>query len=169
MVRSAGELVDTVNYKAIVDKVNRCYDLFMSDDIGRLIGDVSHRFRQRLRTSAVLDELGLAPVQAELLVWIGRTDHATAKAFVEGTGRDRGQVARLVTLLDNAGLLHRRPSQQDGRIQYLELTERGRAYAHRLRANRARIAAESLRGIGEEDQAALARILAVVRDNLREG
>jgi len=141
---------------------------FMSDDIGRLLGDISRRFRQRLRTSPVLDELGLSPLQAELLAWVGRTQRATASAFVEATGRDRGQVARLVTQLEKAGLISRRPCDKDGRVQYLEVTERGRDHARRLYANREKLSTESLRGVSDEDRAALERILSVVRDNLRQ-
>lgn len=138
----------------------------MYEDPLRLLGDVTHRFQRRLRGSPVLNELGLAPVQAQLLAWISRTDHAQASAFAEATDRDKGQVARIVAQLHDMDLIARQPCESDGRVTLLVTTPRGDAACERLRATRQALVEEAVAGLSDADRATLRRLLTTMQENL---
>ncbi len=137
-------------------------------DLSALLATLSHRFQQRLRSSPVLATLGLSPLQARLVAFVGRAppDHATAARFAAATGRDKGQVARLVRDLCAAGLLLRRPHPADGRVAVLGLTPAGQDAALQLLAHRARVRDEMLAGFSPDEAAALAALLGRLIDNL---
>lgn len=140
----------------------------MQEDLSRQLSELNYRFLQQLRASPVHNELNITPLQAHLLVWSSRTEAATASKFCELTGRDRGQIARVIGQLVDASLMERHSCPQDGRVLYLKPTPRGAEYVKRLVATRDAMAKESFKGISQEDLEQLARTMAKIRANLLE-
>jgi len=82
--------------------------------------------RVRRRLAALDGEGGLSAAQASVLTRLSKDGPASASdlAVVE---RVRPQsIAKIVAVLEEAGLVERHPDPQDGRRQLVTLTERGR-------------------------------------------
>lgn len=74
------------------------------------------------------DEFPLTSQQHAVLGLIVTRPEATPRALADALGVTRGAISQHLGVLEREGYIHRRRSSQDGRVQVLELGERGRAY-----------------------------------------
>ncbi|XKE45596.1 MarR family winged helix-turn-helix transcriptional regulator [Halomonas organivorans] len=68
----------------------------------------------------------LSVAQWRVLAWLHHREEMTAKQIREATRMDKAKVSRAVQALEDRGLIRRRPSPQDQRVQDLRLTAAGK-------------------------------------------
>jgi len=71
-------------------------------------------------------------------------------------------MTRLVSALENAGLVTREADPEDGRLTRIRATAKGRALLFRGRARRVAALTEEVRALGSGERAELARALAIL-------
>jgi len=86
----------------------------------------------------------------------------TQMQLVEHSGRDKGQVARLVKQLSERGLLHRDDST-GGKRRGLALTEQGQQMYQRLQRQRAQLANKLTSALSPAEQMQLRRLLEKIK------
>ena len=100
------------------------------DDVDRRVGDVRHFNRFWTRQIGVLREgylespFSLAEVR--VLYELAHREETTASELGEELGLDAGYLSRILRGFEEDHLIHRTPSEADGRRRLLRLTGRGR-------------------------------------------
>ena len=141
-------LIDTVDRVAAVRAFNRFYT-------GR-IGVLGERF---LRTPHSLTE-------ARVLYELGHRDVVEVAELRRGMEIDAGYLSRLLSRLEEQGLVARERSQDDARRQRVRLTEDGAAAAAELDRRSAAEIGGLLDGLGEERQRRLIAAMRVIGEVL---
>jgi len=129
----------------------------MSDDgFDRRVGAVRrfNRFWTRqigvLREGYLESEFSLAEVR--VLYELANREETTAGELGEELGLDAGYLSRILRGFENRGLIHKRPSEADGRRRLLRLTERGRKVFAPLDARSRDDIGAMLGGMSTEEQ-----------------
>jgi DNA-binding MarR family transcriptional regulator/GNAT superfamily N-acetyltransferase len=111
-------------------------------------------------------------IEARILYELAQVPFATARDLCGKLGLDQGYASRILAGFEKKGLISRRASKEDGRVQHIALTAAGRkTYALLDRRQRAAIA-ELLAGKSEDQQrriTAAAESLTVLLDGAPEG
>ena len=120
-----------------------------------------HTLVHRLRAAAAAEPLddGLAPMEGRALGFFLRQPGATASQLVEHSGRDKAQVARLVAVLRERGLLEARTDEQDRRVTRLHPTAAAARLHQRVLQLRVRSAAQVLSGLNDAELRQLQALL----------
>jgi DNA-binding MarR family transcriptional regulator/GNAT superfamily N-acetyltransferase len=104
--------------------------LISEDDFDRRVGDVRHFNRFWTRQIGVLREGYLESpfslTEVRVLYELAHREETTASELGEELGLDAGYLSRILRGFEKHGLIHKRPSEADGRRRLLRLTERGR-------------------------------------------
>src|SRR3712207_1549605 len=102
----------------------------MSDDFYRRVGDIRHFNRFWARQIGVLREGYLESpfslTEARVLYELAHREVTTASELGKELGLDAGYLSRILRGFEKHSLIHKRPSEADGRRRLLRLTERGR-------------------------------------------
>ena len=72
------------------------------------------------------DQYGLGPLGGMILLTIDEAEPVDIRSVVTALGRDKSQISRLVSRLEDKGLIARQQSVEDGRVTQLYLTHKGR-------------------------------------------
>jgi len=136
-----------------VDSVNQLDDELLFE----LLHEVVHRFKAVLQAAIADDGAGLAVMEARALGFIANHAGATAGDLVRRSGRDKGQIARLVGALADRGLIER-AAGNDRRSHALHLTTAGKAIHRRLEKRRSRAAAAMFATLSPAERATLAAL-----------
>jgi DNA-binding MarR family transcriptional regulator/GNAT superfamily N-acetyltransferase len=100
------------------------------DDFDRRVGEVRHFNRFWTRQIGVLREGYLESpfslTEVRVLYELAHREETTASELGEELGLDAGYLSRIVRGFEKHGLIHKRPSEADGRRRLLRLTGRGR-------------------------------------------
>ena len=100
------------------------------DDIDRRVGDVRRFNRFWTRQIGVLREGYLESpfslTEVRVLYELAHREETTASELGEELGLDAGYVSRILRGFEEDHLIQKRPSEADGRLRLLRLTERGR-------------------------------------------
>jgi len=150
-----------------VELVNKTRDAG-ADDVLEQVHALMHLVRARqFRT---LRDAGqeLTHMEARVLGFFGRHPGATLSELVAHSGRDKGQLAKLVGGLRERGLLEARVDEADRRNQRLHPTDAGLETHQALRRQARGLSAVAVKGFTEADKAQLQALLARVRANLEE-
>ena len=130
--------------------------------IGYWVGSLASAFRKGLARE--LEPFDVTPAQWAILEMCYRCEANTVSALDRVIPMDQGAISRHVDKLKSKGLIRRRRLIRDRRTVRLDLTEKGQELVPKLarcvRANNANF----LRGMSEEEQAAL---IAVIQRMLR--
>lgn len=120
------------------------------------------------RDETLIREAGISLDRAlfPLLVGIERRGPIGVVDLADGVGRDYTTVSRQVSKLEQLGLVERKASRSDRRINEAAITPKGRTLTHALDAARARIAAPILAKWSEEDFGDLVRLMRRFVDDL---
>src|SRR5215211_1791193 len=103
----------------------------MSDnDFNRRVGAVRRFNRFWTRQIGVLREgyleSSFSLTEVRVLYELAHREETTASELGEELGLDAGYLSRVLRGFEKHGLIHKRPSEADGRRRLLRLTERGR-------------------------------------------
>lgn len=135
-------------------------------DVLEAIHAVMHRLRARHHAALRDGEQDLTPLEARVLAFFAHHPDATQSELVEQTGRDKGQLARLVSGLRERGLLDAQPDEHDRRVTRLRLSAAARARHQAMQRVRAQLAEQAVQGLDAAERDSLMALLARVRDNL---
>lgn len=94
--------------------------------------------------------------EARLLYELAQVPFATASDLCERLGLDQGYVSRILAAFEKKGLITRRASQDDGRVQHIALTAVGRKTYSVLDARQKQAIADLLAAMPEAGQRDLA-------------
>jgi MarR family transcriptional regulator, organic hydroperoxide resistance regulator len=102
----------------------------------------------------------ITPEQWAVLIRLWERDGRTQGDLSEATFRDSPTMSRIVDGMEERGLLHRRPDEQDRRVRWIHLTKKGRELEKKLVPVVERIVGQMVAGIDE-------RALLTTRTTLR--
>jgi DNA-binding MarR family transcriptional regulator len=121
------------------------------------------QFSQRLR-----DDGGEIPGMAlKVLAFFADNPGSPQMQLVQHSGRDKGQVARLVKDLSERGLLHR-TNTAPGKRRGLTLTDHGQLMQRRLHRQRAQLADKLTSALSPMEQTQLRRLLDKLKASLMQ-
>lgn len=125
---------------------------FDAEDIHRLriaVGRIARRM------GMFASEEGLTRSQATLLTTVARHDSLGVRDLAEIEGLNPTMCSRMVSKLEESGLLGRSCDPDDKRVVHVHITTAGKGLADELRARRTALFAEHLAGLSEHHVDAL--------------
>lgn len=147
-----------------VDVVNQVPNL--AEEVVESVHAVMHRFRS-LQFQALKEAAhDLSHMEAKALGFFAVRPGATQTELVQHSGRDKGQVARLIAGLRERGLLEAAADGADKRSVRLQVSAAGRALQQQVRHEARRVSARAVAGLDDEECRQLLALLAKLRDNL---
>jgi DNA-binding MarR family transcriptional regulator len=129
--------------------------------LGRLLA--SRQVASRITSVAGVD---VGQQGVTLLRVLLREGEQPIAVLATAAAMDLGAVSRQVRILEDAGVLRRSRSRDDGRVALVELTAEGRRVAERIRAVSVRHLEEALRDWTATDERMLARLMQRLVDDL---
>lgn len=148
-----------------VDLVNKGHGRG-ADDVLEAIHGLMHLYRSQQYRALRDAEAEVTHMESKVLAFFARHPGATQSELVAHSGRDKGQLARLVGGLKERGLLQARPDEADRRSLRLSLTEAGQGTHDTLRRQAKRLGTVAVKGFSEAEKGELLALLARVRANL---
>jgi DNA-binding MarR family transcriptional regulator len=148
--------VDNVNYspggapEEVFERVHTIMHLFRAGQYRVLRGEAAE----------------LTHMEGKLLGFFARQPGATLRDLAAHSGRDKGQLARLIKTLRHHGLLAAQDTQGDRRSVRLQLTPAGRTVHLTLQRQVGRLAKVAVKGLQLEECRQLATLLERVQTNL---
>lgn len=139
------------------------------DAVLELIHAIMHQYRSQQFQALRDGQHELTHMEAKVLAFFGRHPGSTQSELARHSGRDKAQVARLITALRERGLLLGVPDPADRRNTHLSLTEAGKAIQLAAQAEAVKLNVQALRGMNDEQQQVLLGLLMQVKDNLDRG
>lgn len=130
------------------------------------IHEVLFLFRSQVHQALREEPRGAAHMEMKVLGFFARRPGATQGDLVQHSGRDKGQVARLVKSVMERGLLQREP--EGGRRGGLTLTAEGQALQGQLQAERARLADQFAASLNAKERAQLSGLLRKLQTSFEE-
>lgn len=127
---------------------------------------VMHRFRALQYRAQREDDAALTHLDGKVLGFFARHPGATQKDLAGHSGRDKGQLARLIAGLRERGLLDGRADDADRRSTRLELSAAGRAALRAAMRRGRRIGQQGLAALSAAERQQLAALLRKLHDAL---
>jgi DNA-binding MarR family transcriptional regulator len=124
------------------------------------------RLSRRLRQQG---EAGISQSQLSALATIDRSGPMTLGDLASAERVQPPSMTRVVSHLEEAGLVDRRASETDRRVVRVKATVEGRQLLRRSRSRKDAYLAQRLRTLGEADQAVMAEAVAVLERVLEGG
>jgi len=118
-----------------------------------------HAFKHQMHRHSKADPDALAPLHFKVLRHCASQPGANQQTLVEASGRDKGQIARLVKDLAERGMLVREPDPNDGRVSRLVVTAEGAAATGRFDDTEAAVGATLLAPLSDDEVATLSTLL----------
>lgn len=147
-----------------IDTVNRLPgDIPSAEEVFEAIHQLMHLYRTRQYKVA---PPGLTHLEGKVLGFFARHPGATQSELAAHSGRDKGQVARLVGSLRDRALLDADPDADDRRNIRLRPTAEGHALLKVLQRHARKSAEKAAAGLDPGELQQLAGLLARLRDNL---
>ena len=135
-------------------------------EIFETIHSITHLYRSQQFRSLREGPHELGPMEFRALRFIARHLGCTQSDLVAHSGRDKGQVARLLRGLRDAGLVDADADPVDRRITRLSLSRRGQDLFDEVHVQGERLSELALAGLSEQERGSLQTLLAHVRENL---
>lgn len=136
------------------------------DDLMEAVHELMHLARAQQRRQMPDD--GLHPMEGRALAFFVRRPGATQSDLVEHSGRDKGQLARLIAALKERGLLVAQPDDKDRRVIRLHPTDAARQLYETVLRQRREISSRAAQGLSAAERQELLRLLRHMQDNLRD-
>jgi DNA-binding MarR family transcriptional regulator len=141
--------------------MRRCPD----DELMEAMHELMH-LASSLQRRQMPDE-GLHPMEGRALGFFVRHPGSTQSDLAQHSGRDKGQLARLIALLKERDLLRSQPDENDRRVTRLFPTLAAQRLHDAIQKQRRQIAAQAASGMSAEDTRELRRLLALMKANLQ--
>ena len=145
----------------------------MKSDMQGIVGRVA---RVRELSNAIVERelemrglTGLQPAHGSVLAFLfQQQEPVPVKQIVERVGRVKSTVTGMVNTLERYGYVRKVPSTEDGRIVYVELTDKGDALREDFDAISQKLIHAVYGEMPRGDRETLVKLLSQVEDNLRE-
>ncbi|MGP1718046.1 MAG: MarR family winged helix-turn-helix transcriptional regulator [Methylophilus sp.] len=147
-----------------VDKVNHNPD--DKHQVFETIHRLMHHFRARQYRFIQESGVDLTHMQHKVLGFFARHPAATLSDMVSYTGKDKAQIARLITEVRSKGLLDATPDASDKRISRLSLTPEGNKVFESLKTSEKELSELAVQGLSEEEYKTLLILLAKIKSNI---
>ena len=123
--------------------------------------DILHRANQIVnqRFASAIGETGPTPRQLSVLASIAASDGLSQTEISDATGIDRATTAEVVGRLTRLGLVKRRRTRHDARTYAVSLTDKGQEVFSISKGISAKIEADLLELLPEDDRATLTTLL----------
>ncbi|WP_084004468.1 MarR family winged helix-turn-helix transcriptional regulator [Terasakiispira papahanaumokuakeensis] len=131
------------------------------------ISFLNHEIRSRHYQVSREQGAGIAGMEFKALRFIATHAGATQRDLVERSGRDKGQVARVVDKLKKSELVQAVADEHDRRIARLQVTEKGQQLHHEFQRLNDEIARQATSTFTDEECGQLLRLLEQMNQNLR--
>jgi len=138
------------------------------EDLLEAMHELLHLARGRHRQPGADSDPGLGAMEGRALGYFLRHPGHTQSDLVLHTGRDKGQLARLIGGLKERGLLAARVDDADRRIVRLYPTETAQQLHQGIQRQRRQISALAAQGLSAEERRVLLQLLRRMQDNLRD-
>ena len=138
----------------------------MDSNFAYEVAKTAHALRRAFDRRAAV--LGVTRAQWRVLAWLGREDGIRQVALADGLDVEPITLCRMIDRLAEAGLVERRPDDEDRRAWRIHLTAAARPVIEKLRELASDFLDEALEGVSEADQARVRDTLALVRSNLAD-
>ena len=143
------------------------------DTLEERVNTVRHFNRFFTRQIGVLRE-GLlhspySLTESRILFELAHRDHVTASEIGRELGLDAGYLSRILTRLEQQGLVEKVRSDNDGRQRLLRLTKEGQDAARLLDSRSRDEVSEMLTDLGEDDQQRLLKAMQAIENTLTKG
>lgn len=148
-----------------IDKVNHGVSA-VPEELLEALHAVVHAARASQRNALRDSGVALTPLEARILGFFARRPGATQSALAEHSGRDKGQVARLVSGLRDRGLLEAVADDADKRITRIHLSEQAMGLHRTLLRQRQQLARLALEDFDTDERATLLALLHRLRQNI---
>lgn len=139
---------------------------FSAEDVFEAVHSVMHRYRSAQYRALRDGTDDLTHMDGKVLAFFAHRPDATQKDLVEHSGRDKGQLARLIGGLRERGLLDARPDAADRRHVRLSLTTDGRSVLQALQRRARKLSEQAVADMGADERRQLVALLLKVRANL---
>lgn len=147
-----------------VDNVNRRVEV--AEDVVEAVHAVMHLVRARQFRALKEGAHELSHMEAKVLGFFASHPGAAQGDLVRHSGRDKGQIARLIAGLRERGLLEAVADDADRRSVRVAVSAAGKALQAAVREQARLVSAEALEGLGDAERKQLLQWLSVVRGNL---
>jgi DNA-binding MarR family transcriptional regulator len=137
-----------------------------ADDVFECIHAVMHVFRSQQYRALRGGPHDVTHMESKVLGFFARRPGATQRELVAYSGRDKGQIARLIGGLRARGLLEARADEADRRNVRLQLTRDGHVVQEMLQRQSQRLADLAGKGLSAAERRELVALLDRVRVNL---
>jgi DNA-binding MarR family transcriptional regulator len=131
------------------------------------VAKTAHALRRAFDRRAAA--LGVTRAQWRVLAWLGHEDGPRQVALAEALDVEPITLCRMIDRLAEAGLVERRPDEEDRRAWRIHLTPAAVPVIDHLRDLAATFLDEALNGVSAAEQARVRDILGRVRANLARG
>lgn len=140
-----------------------------ADEVFEAVHALMHRYRAE--QYRVLRGTGqeLTHMDAKVLGYFARHPGATQKELSLHSGRDKGQLARLIAGLKERGLLDATPDEADRRNIRLRLTAEGRSVQQALQRQARKVSEAAVAGLDAQERRQLVVLLGRLDANLGQG
>lgn len=125
-----------------------------------------HLFRARQIRALRESGVELSHMEARVLSFFAGNPGATLSALMSHSGRDKGQLARVISGLRQRGLLDAQPDEHDRRNLRVYLTTAGKDIADVLCIQKHQLSRLAVQGLSDDEERILASLLARVLKNL---
>jgi DNA-binding MarR family transcriptional regulator len=122
--------------------------------------------RHRMRTAALLSEIGLFPGQEQVLQCLVDADGMTMSAIADHLNIKPPTASKMIARMAAQGLLERRGKDDDARLVAVFITGEGKSRIEGLRKISRRVEKNALDGLDEKEIRRLRRLLKKVGRNL---
>ena len=150
-----------------IDSVNHLSDP-VDADVLEIIHAVMHQVRSCQMRGAGTAPHDITPMEGKVLGFYSRNPGATQSDLAMHTGRDKGQIARLIAGLRAKNLLEARADTHDGRVTRIFLTEGAHALHADLQRQRKELSALAVAGMEVEQKQQLVALLPQMKNNLQQ-
>ena len=163
-INTITELVDHINQKAMSTRPTS-RQLAALENLMTLFGGVKKALRHQLQQGY---EPAVAPMLLRMLQLCQRHPGITQQGLAQRTGRDKGQVARLIRELLDQGLLSRQDNPEDRRSHHLLPTAAGVAAVERFAQAEADVARLLFGHLNAAELGGLTAQLGTLRERLEQ-
>jgi DNA-binding MarR family transcriptional regulator len=152
-----------------VDPINELGEAPVDDSpeaVLEAIHTVMHRYRARQYRAGAGAPDGITHLEGKVLGFFARHPGASLRDLVGQSGRDKGQLARLIGGLRERGLMVAEADPVDRRSVRLRLSAEGEALQQALQREGRRVAKAAVAGLSAAERHQLVSLLAKVRANI---
>jgi DNA-binding MarR family transcriptional regulator len=149
-----------------IDNVNHRGGTAADDGVLELVHSLMHQYRARQYQVLRDGPHALTHMESKVLAYFARHAGATQSELAQHSGRDKAQLARLITGLRERGLLAGQADDSDRRNLRLSLTPDGQSVQRTLARQALRLNALAVTGLSQAEHQQLRALLLRVKDNL---